>query len=56
VLDRIAGALGIETHELFSVAPTPQNELQQLRNDIIGEVVEAVKQSFAEECKKQRDK
>ncbi|MDR0443285.1 MAG: helix-turn-helix domain-containing protein [Treponema sp.] len=56
VLDRLAGALGIETHELFTVAPTPHDELQRLRNDIIGEVVEAVKQSFAEESKKQRKK
>ena len=54
VLDRLASALGIETYELFAVAPTPQNELQRLRNDIISEVVEAVKQSFAEENKKQR--
>jgi transcriptional regulator with XRE-family HTH domain len=52
VLDRLAGALGIETYELFTVAPTPHNELQYLRNDIISAVVEAVKQSFAEESKK----
>ena len=55
VLDRLAGALGIETHELFTVTPTPQNELQRLRNDIIGEVVEAIKRSFAEECKNYRE-
>jgi transcriptional regulator with XRE-family HTH domain len=53
VLDRLAGALDISTHELFTVAPTPQNELEKLRQDIIGEVVMAIKQSFAEECKKQ---
>ena len=47
VLDRLADALSIETHELFTVAPTPQSELQLLRNDIIGEVVEAIKQSLA---------
>ena len=51
VLDRLADALGIETYELFTVTPTPQSELQRLRNDIISEVVEAVKQSFAEESK-----
>ena len=56
VLDRLAVALGIETYELFTVAPTPQNELQQLRNEIIGEVVAAVRESFAEESKKQRKK
>jgi len=52
VLDRLAVALSIEPHELFAVAPTPQNELQLQRNDIIGEVVEAIKHSFAEVSKK----
>ena len=54
VLERLAKALAIETSELFSVVPSPQHELQQLRNNIIGEVVEAVKQAFAEENKKQK--
>jgi len=52
VLDRIAEALNIETHELFSFASTPQIELEKLRQDIIGEVVKTIKQSFAEETKK----
>jgi len=51
VLDRIAEALNIETHELFSFASTPQKELEKLRQDIIGEVVKTIKQSFAEERK-----
>ena len=51
VLDRLAKALNIETYELFAFEPTPQNELEKLRQDIIGEVVKAIKQSFAEECK-----
>ena len=54
VLERLADALGIETHELFAVDSAPQNELQLLRNDIISEVVKAVKQSFAEESQKQK--
>ena len=53
VLDRLAEALGIETHELFAIAPTPQDELEKLRQDIIGEVVKTIKQSFAEERKNQ---
>jgi transcriptional regulator with XRE-family HTH domain len=53
VLDRLAEALEINTYELFTVAPTPQNELEKLRQNIIGEVVMAIKQSFAEESKKQ---
>jgi transcriptional regulator with XRE-family HTH domain len=52
VLERLAEALGIETHQLFTLAPTPQNELEKLRQDIIEEVVRAIKQSFAEESKK----
>jgi transcriptional regulator with XRE-family HTH domain len=51
VLDRLAEALGIESHELFTFA-TPKNELEKLRQDIICEVVKAIKQSFAEECKR----
>ncbi|MCL2444461.1 MAG: helix-turn-helix domain-containing protein, partial [Treponema sp.] len=39
VLERLAEALGIETHELFTFASTPQKELEKLRQDIIGEVV-----------------
>jgi len=52
VLDHLAEALGIETHELFALAATPQDELEKLRKDIIGEVVIAIKQSFAEESRK----
>ncbi|WP_461255967.1 helix-turn-helix domain-containing protein [Treponema sp. R80B11-R83G3] len=54
VLERLAEALGIEPHELFTLASTPQNELEKLRQDIIGEVVNAIKQSFAEESKKNK--
>ena len=52
VLDRLAEALDIETHELFTCGSTPQKELEKLRQDIIGEVIMAIKQSFAEESKK----
>ena len=51
VLDRLAEALGIETHELFTFDPTPQKELEKLRQDIIREVEKTIKQSFAEERK-----
>ena len=51
VLDRLAEALSIETYELFSSVPSPQNELEKLRQDIIGEVIKAIKQSFAEQKK-----
>jgi len=51
VLDLLAKALDIETHELFASTPSPQSELEKLRQDIIGEVIKAIKQSFAEESK-----
>jgi len=54
VLERLAEALGIEAHELFTFDPTPQNELEKLRQDIIGEVVKTIKQSFAEERKNKK--
>ena len=38
MLDRLANVLDIETHELLAVTPTPNNELEILRNDIICEV------------------
>ena len=38
VLERLAEALGIETHELFSVSYSAKKELENLRNDIINEV------------------
>ena len=54
MLDRIAEALNIETHELFSFTSTPQKELEKLRQNIIEEVVKTIKQSFAEETKKKK--
>jgi transcriptional regulator with XRE-family HTH domain len=54
ILDRIAAALEIEPSELFTYTPTPQNELEKLRKEIIGEVVKTIKQSFAEESKKKK--
>jgi len=48
VLDRLAKALGIETYELFMFSSTPQQELEKLRQDIIGEVIKTIKQSLAE--------
>jgi transcriptional regulator with XRE-family HTH domain len=51
VLDRLAEALNIDTHELFSFSSTPQKELEKLRHDIIDEVKMTIKQSLAEEKK-----
>jgi len=58
MLERLAKSLDIEPHELFSVPPTPQDELEKIRQDIrqdirnefkqeiIGEVVKAIKQTI----------
>ena len=66
VLDRLADALGIEPHELFTVIPTPQDEMERLRQDIkqdirqefkqeiIGEVVSAIKQTLSNDCKREK--
>jgi transcriptional regulator with XRE-family HTH domain len=56
VLDRLAEALGIETHELFTFDPTPQNELERLRqeikNDIENSFGEKLEQSIADAIEK----
>ncbi|MCL2411921.1 MAG: helix-turn-helix domain-containing protein [Treponema sp.] len=56
VLDRLAEALKIETHELFAFSSTPQAELEKLRQGIIGEVVKAIKESFIEETRNKKKK
>jgi len=42
VLERIAAALGIKSHELFSVAQTPENAIERLHKDVIKEVREVI--------------
>ena len=42
VLERIAGALDIDTHELFSVPPSAESSLERLHRDIIREVREVI--------------
>jgi len=57
-LERIASALEIPVYELFIFDHSPKEELEQLRQDIVNEVnktvSKAIKQSFAEETKKQK--
>ena len=69
VLERLAEALGIESHELFSVSYSAKKELENLRNDIIGEVkalnetladditeeIKSIKYIFLEENKKRKN-
>jgi transcriptional regulator with XRE-family HTH domain len=46
VMDRIAKALNIETHEFFLVPDSPKEELEKLRLAIIDEVKQAVDESI----------
>jgi transcriptional regulator with XRE-family HTH domain len=54
MLERLAEALSIETHELFAVSPSPHDELERLRQNIVGEVeqliVKTIQKTLAEEC------
>lgn len=50
VLDRIAGALNIETWQLFAVPPSPEEAISRLRQDIKGDI----KQLFDEYIGKAR--
>ena len=64
MLERLAKSLEVEPHELFTVAPTPQDELEKIRQDIrqdirqefkqeiIGEVVRTIKQTLSDDYKK----
>ena len=69
MLERLANALDIETYELLAIAPSANNELELLRNDIIYEVktlneslakditekvIKAIKHSLMEEGKKHK--
>ena len=38
MLERLAEALEIETYELFTVIPSPQNELEKLRQEIKNDI------------------
>jgi len=57
-LERLSAALEIPVYELFLIDHSPREELEQLRQDIMNEINQtvnkAIKQSFAEESKKQR--
>ncbi|MDR3167900.1 MAG: helix-turn-helix transcriptional regulator [Treponema sp.] len=61
MLERLAAALDVEPHELFSVETSPEDALTLLRQDIVSEmgqlaanierlIGEAVKKAIAENC------
>jgi transcriptional regulator with XRE-family HTH domain len=51
VLERIAGALGIEAYELFAVPASPQGELERLRRDIITEIRQTLGETLEQTLK-----
>jgi transcriptional regulator with XRE-family HTH domain len=55
MLERLATALNIETHQLVEVAVTPEDALERLHQSIVTDIKQVVrktiKESFAEECK-----
>jgi transcriptional regulator with XRE-family HTH domain len=57
MLDRIAKALDIEAHELFSVPPGPEEALERLHQEILVDIErvvgEAVERAVAGKCKEQ---
>ena len=52
VLERLAVALGIETHELFTVPASPENALERLHQEVLHDIKqvvgEAVEKAVAE--------
>jgi transcriptional regulator with XRE-family HTH domain len=42
VLERIAAAFGIGSHELFAVPPSPESSMERLHKDIIREIREVI--------------
>jgi transcriptional regulator with XRE-family HTH domain len=55
MLERLAKALDIEPHQLFSVSATPEEALERLRRSIVTEmkqvVKETIKETFADDGK-----
>jgi transcriptional regulator with XRE-family HTH domain len=55
VLERLAEALGVFTHELFNVPPSAQDALERLHKEVLTDikqvVSEAVKEAVKEQCK-----
>jgi len=54
VIERLAKALGIASHELFLVSTTPEKALERLHHEVLTDiknvVSEAVKAAITEQC------
>jgi transcriptional regulator with XRE-family HTH domain len=55
VLERLAKACGIETHQLFGVSTTPEEALERLHQSIVTDIKhvvrETIQETLADECK-----
>ncbi|MDR1893595.1 MAG: helix-turn-helix transcriptional regulator [Spirochaetales bacterium] len=55
VLERLAKAFGIETHQLFEVSTTPEEALERLHRSIVTDIRQVVRETIQEtlsgECK-----
>ena len=56
VLERIAGALEIEAHELFLVKSSPENAMEKLHDTLVGNIErligEAVEKAMTDKCQR----
>ena len=56
VLDRLAKALEVETHELFLQKSSPENAMEKLHDTLVGNIErvisEAVKKTITDKCKR----
>jgi transcriptional regulator with XRE-family HTH domain len=48
VLERIAVVFGIETYELLTVPPSPENMIERLHKDVIKEIREVINELLKE--------
>jgi len=46
ILERLATALGINSHELFSVAVSPERAMEQLQRTILDNMDQAIEQAL----------
>jgi len=46
MLDRLAGALKIETYQLFAVKPTPENSMERLHDTLVSNIERIVNEAI----------
>jgi transcriptional regulator with XRE-family HTH domain len=56
MLDRLAGALKIEAHQLFIVKPSPEDAMKRLHDTLVGNIErvinDAVEKTITTKCKR----